>query len=79
MSEHDYSRMQSTFHCGTNDASGNDAGAGQLGANLEKLDEVKIRFEEFYLHLKFVTPKAQIQATLNKMLQTDGEVSHIFK
>ena len=59
-------------------ASGNDAGASQLGANLEKLDEVKIKLEEFYLHLKYIAPKVQIQTTLNKMLETDGEVLQIF-
>ena len=78
MSEHNYNGTVSTFNHATQNASGNDANAGQLGANLEKLDEVKIKFEEFYLHLKFVTPKAQIQATLNKMLEKDGEVSQIF-
>ena len=59
-------------------SSGNVAGVSQLGGNLEKIDEVKIKLEEFYLHLKYVTPKAQIQASLNKMLQTDGEVLQIF-
>ena len=71
MSKHNYSGTVSTFHHGM-------AGAGQLAANLEKLDEVKIKFEEFYLHLKYITPKAQIQASLNKMLEMDGEVSQIF-
>ena len=71
MSEHNYSGTVSTFHHRAGNSSGNNAGTGQLGANLEKL-------EEFYLHLKFVTPKAQIQATLNKVLQMDGEVSQIF-
>ena len=70
ISEHNYN---TTAH-----APGDDAGAGQLGANLEKLDAVKIRFKEFYLHLKYVTPKAQIQATLNKMLEMNGAVLQIF-
>ena len=74
MFEHNYNTMASTF----DHASGYDAGASQLGANLEKLDAVKIRFEEFYLHLKYVTPKAQIQATLNKMLEMNGAVLQIF-
>ena len=34
--------------------------------------------EEFYLHLKYVTPEAQIQASLNKMLEMYGEVLQIF-
>ena len=58
MSEHNYIATQSTFHHRVQNASGNNVGAGQLGANLEKLEEVKIKLEEFYLHLKFVTPKA---------------------
>ena len=78
MSEHNYNATASTFSHATQNASGSNEGAGQLGAILEKLDEAKIRFEEFYLHLKFVTPKAQIQSTLNKMLQTDEEVLQIF-
>ena len=78
MSEHDYNATASTFSHAMQNTSGDNVHAGQIDANLEKLDEVKIRFEEFYLHLKFVTPKAQIQSTLYKMLQRDGEVLQIF-
>ena len=78
MLEYNCSRTASSFTHAMGNASGNNVGAGQLGANLEKLDEVKIKFEEFYLHLKYVTPKLQIQETLNKMLQMDGDISQIF-
>ena len=66
MSEHNYNTTACSFDHATINA-----GASQLGGNLEKLDK-------FYLHLKYVTPKAQIQASLNKILQTDGKVSQIF-
>ena len=75
MSEHNYNGTVSSFDHATANAS-SDNGTSQLGANLEKLDQVKIRFEDIYLHLKYVTPKVQIQETLKcyKMM----EKFHIF-
>lgn len=78
MSQHDYNTTRSTFYHTTANASGNNQGASQLAVNLAKLDAVQIKFEEFHLHLKYVMLKADLQQTLNKLLEQDGDIIKVF-
>ena len=63
-SEHNYNGTVSSFHHGVANASGDDAGAGQLAANLSELDGVNIKLSEFYMHFKHVTPSDLIQSQI---------------
>ena len=66
MSEYNYNATASMFGHGTANigASITQASAAYKQANLGKIDNVQIKFEEFYMHLKYVMPKADLQQTL---------------
>ena len=38
---------------------------------------MQIKLEEFYMHLKYVTPKADLQQTLDELLEQDGDVIYV--
>ena len=47
-------------------------------ALLGKLDNVQIKLKDFYIHLKYITPKRDLQETLNKLLEQDNDIIQIF-
>ena len=72
MSEHKYSGTESDFHHGIVNASGNDVQGGQNAGNFAKLDGVKINFDKFYMHFKYVVLKDLIQNQINQLTETQG-------
>ena len=77
MSEHNYDGTASSFTHGVANASGDDVGAGQLTANLSKLDGFNIKFSEFYMHFKHVTPSDLIQSQIN-LIEKRGRPVNVF-
>ena len=51
---------------------------GQSATNLGNLDKLKTEIEQFKIYYKVLTPSAQIQEDINKMLDVEGKYCNIF-
>ena len=51
---------------------------GQSATNLENLDKVKVKFKNFKMKYKILTPKAQLQAEINEHLDIKGDPVNTF-
>ena len=51
---------------------------GQNGMNLGHLDDLKTELNDFKIHFKVLTPDAQIQEDINRMLDVEGKYINLF-
>ena len=51
---------------------------GQSTANLGNLDKVQTKIKQFEIHYKVLTPDAQMQEDINRMLDVEGKYINIF-
>ena len=51
---------------------------GQSATNLGNLDKVKTELTQFEIHYKILTPNAQIQEDINRMLDMEGKYINVF-
>ena len=51
---------------------------GQSATNLANLDKLKTKLQQFEIHYKVQTPDAQIQETMNRMLDVEGKYINVF-
>ena len=54
------------------------ANGGQSATNLDNLDKVKVKFKNFKMKYKILTPKVQLQAEINEHLDIKGDPVNAF-